>query len=121
MRRERREAWRRGRRAERLAILALSLAGYRILVRNLKSPLGEIDIVARRGRTVAFIEVKTRADWGTAAEAVANRQRRRIGRAAAAFLASRPDLATHQARFDVILIVPWRWPRHITNAWRVDA
>lgn len=118
---ERRRAWRRGRRAEGLAILALGLAGYRILARNLKSQLGEIDIVARRGRIVAFIEVKTRADWGSAAEALAGRQRRRIARAAGAFLAGRPDLAGHQPRFDVILTIPWRWPRHIINAWRIDA
>ena len=117
---ERRRAWRRGRRAEGLAILALGLAGYRILARNLRSPLGEIDIVARRGRMVAFIEVKTRADWGTAVEALAGRQRRRIARAAAGFLAAHPELAGHRARFDVILIVPWRWPRHITDAWRID-
>ncbi len=101
--------------------MALSLAGYRILVRNLKSSLGEIDIVARRGRMIAFVEVKTRADWSTAAEALAGRQRRRIARAAAGFLAARPQLAECQARFDVILVVPWRWPRHIINAWRIDA
>ena len=121
MKRERWLAWRRGRRAEGLAILALSLAGYRILARNLRNSLGEIDIVARRGRSIAFIEVKSRADWGSAAEAILARQRRRIARAAAGFLASRPELAAHQARFDVILIVPWRWPRHITDAWRIDA
>ncbi len=118
---KRREAWRRGRRAERLALLALSLAGYRILARNLRSPVGEIDIVARRGRMIAFIEVKTRSSLETAADAIAGRQRRRITRAAARFLAARPELATHQARFDVILIAPWRWPRHITDAWRVDS
>src|SRR5437868_3430828 len=83
-------AWRRGRGAEGLAILALSLAGYRILARNLRNSLGEIDIVARRGRSIAFIEVKSRADWASAAEAILARQRRRIARAAAGFLASRP-------------------------------
>jgi putative endonuclease len=121
MKTERRRAWRRGRRAEGLAILALSLSGYRVLARNLKSPVGEIDIVARRGRTLAFIEVQTRADWGTAAEALAGRQRRRIARAATVFLAGRPDLAGDHPRFDVILCVPWRWPRHIINAWRIDS
>jgi putative endonuclease len=121
MRVDRRQAWRRGRRAEGLAILALSLAGYRILARNLKNSRGEIDIVARRGRMIAFIEVKTRADWNTAAEALAGRQRRRIARAAAGFLAARPQLAGYRARFDVILVITWRWPRHIINAWRMDA
>ena len=126
MKTERQRAWRRGRAAERLAILALTLSGYRILARNLKSGprnagMGEIDIVARRGRVIAFIEVKSRADWGQAAESILARQRRRIARAASAFLAARPQLAHHQARFDVMLVVPWRWPRHILNSWRIDS
>jgi len=126
MKAERRRAWKRGRAAERLAILALTLSGYRILARNLKSGprnagMGEIDIVARRGRVIAFIEVKSRADWGQAAESILARQRRRIARAASAFLAARPQLAHHQARFDVMLVVPWRWPRHILNSWRIDS
>jgi putative endonuclease len=126
MKAERQRAWKRGRAAESLAILALALAGYRILSRNLKSGplnsgLGEIDIVARRGRTIAFIEVKTRADWGSAAEAILARQRLRIARAASAFLAARPQHADRQPRFDVMLVIPWRWPRHITNAWRSDS
>lgn len=126
MKTERQRALRRGRAAERLAIVALTLAGYRILARNLKSGarnsgLGEIDIVAQRGRIVAFIEVKTRADWTSAAEAVLVRQRQRIARAASGYLASHPRYAGHQARFDVMLVVPWRWPRHITSAWRSDS
>ena len=126
MKAERQRAWRRGRAAERLAIVALTIAGYRILARNLKagalnSGLGEIDIVALRGRIVAFIEVKTRADWAAAAEAVLLRQRQRIARSASGFLAAHPRYAGHQARFDVMLVIPWRWPRHITNAWRSDS
>jgi putative endonuclease len=123
---ERRRAWERGRAAERLAILALRLSGYRILARNLKlgpvnAGLGEIDIVASRGRVIAFIEVKSRADWGLAAESILVRQRQRIVRAASAFLAARPQFAGHQARFDVMLVVPWRWPRHVLNSWRSDS
>jgi putative endonuclease len=126
MKNERRRAWERGRAAERLAILALRLSGYRILARNLKlgpvnAGLGEIDIVASRGRVIAFIEVKSRADWGLAAESILVRQRQRIVRAASAFLAARPQFAGHQARFDVMLVVPWRWPRHILNSWRSDS
>ena len=126
MKNERRRAWKRGRAAERLAILALTLSGYRIVARNLKfgplnAGLGEIDIVARRGRVIAFIEVKSRADWGRAAESILARQRQRIARAASAFLAARPQLAGHQPRFDVMLVVPWRWPRHILNSWRIDS
>jgi putative endonuclease len=118
---ERRRAWQRGRGAEQLAVLVLRLAGYRILARNLKSGPGEIDIVAGRGRAIAFIEVKTRTDWTSAAEAVLARQRQRIARAAGAFLAAHPRYAGHQARFDVMLVIPWRWPRHIINAWRSDS
>ncbi|HEY2891756.1 MAG TPA: YraN family protein [Dongiaceae bacterium] len=121
MKTERQRAWRRGRAAERLAILALTLTGYHIVARNLKLGLGEIDIVARRGRVIAFIEVKSRADWGRAAESILVRQRQRIARAASAFLAARPQLAGHQPRFDVMLVVPWRWPRHILNSWRIDS
>ncbi len=126
MKNDRRRAWERGRAAERLAILALRLSGYRILARNLKSGprnagLGEIDIVASRGRVIVFIEVKRRADWGRAAESILVRQRQRIARAAGAFLAARPQFASHQARFDVMLVVPWRWPRHILNSWRIDS
>ena len=126
MKAERQRALRRGRAAEWLAIFALAVTGYRILARNVKSGprnsgLGEIDIVARRGRALAFIEVKTRADWATAADSVLVRQRQRIARAASGFLAAHPRYAGHLARFDVILVIPWRWPRHITNAWRSDS
>ena len=116
MKRERQQALKRGRRAERLAILARNL---KFGPRN--TGLGEIDIVAQRGRVIAFIEVKSRADWGRAAESILVRQRQRIARAASAFLAARPQLAGHQARFDVVLVVPWRWPRHIHNSWRIDS
>lgn len=117
----RQAAWRRGRLGESLALVSLTLRGYRILARGLKSPLGEIDIVARRGRFLAFVEVKTRESFDVAAEALLARQRRRIARAASGFLANRPEFSFCQPRFDVILVAPWRWPRHIINAWRADS
>ena len=113
MTRERRAAWRRGRRGEALALLALRLAGFRILARDHRAAPGEIDIVARRGRLLVFVEVKTRADFATAAESLPARQRRRIARAAAGYLATRPELQSCRCRFDVMLVAPWRWPRHI--------
>jgi putative endonuclease len=116
--RERQQAWRRGRRGEALALLALRLAGYRILARDHRAAPGEIDIIARRGRLLIFVEVKTRSDFALAAEALLARQRRRIARAAEGFLAGRPELSLCRCRFDVILIAPWRWPRHIPDAWR---
>lgn len=120
MKRERQRAWRRGRRGESLARLALRLAGYRILARDHRTAPGEIDIIARRGRVLAFVEVKTRSDLAVAADALPPRQRRRIARAAAGYLALRPDLQDCYCRFDVILIAPWRWPHHIRDAWRPD-
>jgi putative endonuclease len=121
MKRERQKAWRRGRRSESLALLALRLAGYRIVAHDHRSTPGEIDIIARRGSILAFVEVKARADFNLAAESVPSRQRRRIARAAAGFMALRPELQTCRCRFDVILVAPWRWPRHIRDAWRPQA
>jgi len=116
--RRRREA--RGRRAETQGLWWLRLHGYRILARRQRTPHGEIDIVARRGRVIAFVEVKTRADLAQAVEAVTPRQRRRIARAAAAYLAAHPDLARATVRFDVIAVAPRRLPRHLTDAWQAE-
>lgn len=115
-----RAAWRAGRRGETLAVWRLRLAGWRILARDWRSPAGEIDIVARRGRTLLFIEVKARAGAAAAGEAIGARQRDRIARAAALFLARHPELARCDARFDAMLVAPWRWPVHVRDAWRAD-
>jgi putative endonuclease len=82
--------------------------------------VGEIDILARRGGVLAAIEVKAREEWEAAAHAVTPRQRRRIARALESYLARRPDLARLSPRFDVMLLVPGRLPRHIAAAWRAD-
>ncbi|MEI6984996.1 MAG: YraN family protein [Rhodospirillaceae bacterium] len=107
-----------GRRAEALCRLALRLAGYRIVATRERTPLGEIDIVARRGGSLAIVEVKARREAGCAAGAVSQRQQQRLVRAAAVFLARRPDLAELAVRFDVMLVAPWRWPEHLMDAWR---
>jgi putative endonuclease len=116
----RRRAWKRGRSAELFCLWILRLKGWRILARDLKLPGGEIDIIARRGQVLAAIEVKARLEIGTAAEAITSRQRQRIARALSAYLARRPDLARLSPRFDVMLLVPGRLPRHIAGAWRAD-
>ena len=113
-----RAAHRLGLRAERRAALLLRLKGYRILATRLKTPAGEIDMVARRGRALAIIEVKARADETGAAEALQPRQLKRLERAAAHFLGRNPDLADLDLRFDVVLVTPCRLPRHIPDAWR---
>lgn len=114
----RRQAYGAGRRAEGIAAWWLRLKGYRVLARGLRLPAGEIDLVARRGRCLAFVEVKRRATEAAALEAVTPRQRQRIVRAAEAWLAQRPDLAGLDLRFDALLLVPGCWPRHLPDAWR---
>ena len=117
----RRAAWRRGHWAEWLCLWQLRLTGYRILARRYRTPMGEIDLIARRGRTLAAVEVKARGDLASAGDAVRPRQQRRVTRAFAQFLAGRPDLAGLSLRFDVMLVRPRRLPRHITDAWRPEA
>lgn len=117
----RHRAWRRGLWAETACAVALVLRGYRIVARRLRSPVGEIDIVARRGAVLAVIEVKARPDAAAAAEAVTPQQKQRLIRAAAWLVSGRPALAALQLRFDVMLVTPWRWPRHVVDAWRADS
>jgi len=124
MSRARRAARQRGRFAETLCAVALRLKGWRILARGFTtgrgSGAGEVDIIARRGAVVAFVEVKARADLTTAAEALAARQRHRIARGAEAFLQRHPALAACAVRFDVMLVAPLAWPRHLPDAWRAE-
>ena len=117
---DRRRAWRRGHWAERLCAAHLRLRGYRVIARRLRTPAGEIDLIAQRAGTLAIIEVKARRDERTAAEAVTARQRARIIDATRWYLAGRPDLAALCIRFDAMLVTPWRWPRHLPDAWRPD-
>lgn len=114
----RRQAERRGRLAEWLCLWHLRLRGWHIVARGWRCPVGEIDIVARRGKVLAIIEVKSRREVAVAANALVPRQRRRIARAAEAFLLSRPDLAELGLRFDVMLAAPRRLPHHWRDAWR---
>ena len=110
----------RGRRAESLAALMLRLKGYAILTRRYRCPVGEIDLVARRGHTLAMVEVKARASAEDAAFAITPHQQKRIARAADHFLAANPRYTDFQLRFDAVLAVPGRWPRHVPDAWRID-
>ena len=116
----RRRAQRRGRLAEWLCLWHLRLRGWHIVARGWRCPSGEIDILARRGKVLAVIEVKARNELTVAASALAPRQRRRIVRAAEAFLLQRSDLADLDLRFDVMLVAPLHLPRHWRGAWRTD-
>lgn len=109
----------RGRAGETRAVWWLRLQGYRILARNWRHPLGEIDILARRGRLLVAVEVKWRDSFAQGAEAILPAQRHRIAQAAAIFLGQQAGAETLSLRFDAILLVPGRWPRHIRDAWRI--
>ena len=113
---ERRVAEAAGRRGERLAGWWLRLKGWQILDRRVRTPAGEVDIVAKRGRLVAFVEVKSRA---TAAELDFAIDERRLARVAAAaeYLMPRYAQPGDDIRVDVLLLAPGVRPRHIENAW----
>jgi putative endonuclease len=98
----------------------LRLRGWRIVGRGWRCPAGEIDIIARRGRVLAVIEVKSRTQVEDAAAALTRRQRRRIARAAEALLQARPDFGTLDLRFDVMLVARHRLPRHWPGAWQAE-
>ncbi len=114
----RQQALARGHLAETLAAWLLRLKGYRILARDLRLPVGEVDLIARRGRMLVFVEVKRRALRDLALESVGARQRRRIERASEAFVAARPALAGLDRRFDLVLVAAGRLPHHVPDAWR---
>jgi putative endonuclease len=113
----RRAAEKRGRGAETIAALYLRLHGWRILARRVRVHGGEVDIVARRGRTLAFIEVKARASEDAAAFALDAWRLRRVA-VAAERLAPRYMRDGDDLRIDALFIVPGRWPRHLANVWQ---
>lgn len=115
----RRGAYRLGLRAETLAALYLRAKGWRILARRFRAGSGEIDIIARRGRTIAFIEVKARGNRDAALTAITPSAQRRIASAARTWCAGREDLGAMTLRFDAVLVSPWRLPVHIADAFAV--
>jgi putative endonuclease len=114
---KRQRAERGGRRAERLAAWWLRLKGWRVLAVRARTPVGEIDLIARRGRVLAFIEVKARATEDDAALALDAWRLRRVARAAEA-LAPRYARDGDTIRIDALFMVPRRWPRHLVNVWQ---
>ncbi|MDQ6703998.1 MAG: YraN family protein [Pseudomonadota bacterium] len=116
----REQAHRHGILAERIAVVVLRLKGYHILARRYQVRGGEIDIVARRPDTIAFVEVKVRPTLDEARTAIDFVKRRRISRAAKTWLASNPWAAPLTWRGDAIFIAPWCWPRHEIAAIELD-
>lgn len=108
----------RGRQAERRAALWLRLKGYSILASRVKLPVGEIDLIARKGRLIAFVEVKARARQEDALGAVSVQSWQRIARAAEAWMGQRPKLIDYGWRYDIVALAPGRLPHHLKDAWR---
>ncbi len=117
MRKARRNAERGGRRAESFAALFLQLKGWSILGRRVRTPVGEVDLVARRGHTLAFVEVKARATKADAAQSLDDYRLRRVAAAAEA-LARRYARPGDDLRIDALFVVPFRLPRHVKDVWR---
>ena len=113
---KRQRAERGGRRAEGLAALWLQLKGWKILGRRVRTPVGEVDLVARRGRIVAFVEVKARSSAAEAGLALDEWRLRRVAAAAEA-LAPRYARPGDDIRLDAVFIIPRRLPRHMVNIW----
>lgn len=113
--RTRQKAFSLGHGAERLAALALMLKGYRILARRHRTPQGEIDLIARRGDVLAFVEVKARGTLTAAMESVTPSAQRRIEAAGDLWRMRLPDAGLYSVRYDLVAVLPWRWPVHVEN------
>lgn len=117
---KRRAAEHGGRRAEWIAAWWLRLRGYRIFETRFRSGAGEIDLIAGRGRSLVFVEVKRRGSADEALRAVTVTARKRIARAADLWIARHPGFNGYDRRFDVIAVVPGRWPRHFRSVFDVE-
>lgn len=113
----RRQANRRGRFAELIAAAYMLVHGYRILALRYKTKLGEVDLIARRGKVIAFVEVKSRKNVQLALDAITVESQRRIRNAGDLWMGHRKDAAELSARFDVIAVCPWKFPIHLVNAF----
>lgn len=121
---DRRQNEGRGRLAETIAIWWLRFKGYHIENHRVQTPMGEIDLIARRGRTLVFVEVKLRSTHDAGLHSITRNQQQRITRAAAmvvqSIIASKSPRSDVDIRFDVITLCPWSLPRHLIDAWRPD-
>lgn len=118
MNKERRlQAYRKGHRAELFAAFALMLKGYRIVSKRFKTPVGEVDLIGRKGDLVIFVEVKARQTEQASLDSISISAQNRISNAGNWWLSQQKDAANLSWRFDVIAVQPWRWPVHFENVW----
>ncbi len=111
----RQRAWKKGLWAETVAQWFLRFQGYRILERRYKTPMGEIDVIAQRGKTLVFVEVKLRPRIEEGLESISFIQQKRIQRTAEFYLSKKKNI--NNVRFDVFLVKPYWFPLHIKNAF----
>ena len=111
------DRYQKGHRAEWICAAVLFLKGYRILKRRYKTPVGEIDLVAKRGKSLVFIEVKARDTQALGIEAVTSPAQKRIRRAGEYFVMQHPDYINFSCRFDVMVVSGFSVPYHMINAW----
>jgi putative endonuclease len=114
---KRQKAERSGRDGETRAALWLRAKGWQVLDRRVKTAAGEIDLMAKRGRLVAFIEVKWRQQREELDHAIDQHRLARVAAATEA-VAHRYAKEGEDIRVDVILLAPGAFPRHIANAWQ---
>ncbi len=93
------------------------IKGYRVVARRYKTRLGEIDLIARRGDLVLIVEVKVRPTLIQAMEAISHMSERRIEAAADLWLSRQPDYSRLSVRFDMVAVLPRRWPIHVPNVF----
>lgn len=113
----RKKALRRGHLSEYLAALSLMLSGHRILALRYRVKAGEIDIIARKGDLVRFVEVKARATAAQSVFAVTGLTQTRIRNASLHWLKTRQDAGRLACSYDIIAVRPWRWPEHFRDAF----
>jgi len=116
-RQARRKALKKGRTGEWLAAMALRLKGYRIVARNFRVKPGEVDIIARKGDLIVFVEVKARASANEALDAVGFEAQRRIANAGELWIGRQRDADRLSWRFDIVAVLPGRWPVHFEDAF----
>jgi putative endonuclease len=117
---DRRRAERRGRAMEAVAAAYLMCKGYRLVARRVRLVTGELDLIVRRGNTVAFVEVRTRHDPDDALRSVNRAKGKRIYDAARSWLAGNLKTLDGDYRFDIVVVSPYHWPRHIENAFGAE-
>lgn len=116
----RRTTYGRGRSAELVALACLALKGYRPLARRYAAAGGEVDLIVRRGSTIAFVEVKARAAMDDAAGAIGLVKRRRFSRAVRAWLVQHPWAVRNTLRADAVFVAPGRGPLHVVSAFEIE-